>query len=74
MYLSLPSLPLLHSITSLLKGGKMSTSVYCRGLSHLFLSSPEHLGDWYWSIFQQLTATRRAREPKLCWDDIPAYT
>lgn len=70
-----PPSPLLHSITSLLEGGKTSTSVYCRGLSHLFFSSPEHLGDWFWSIFQQLIATRRTCcAPKLCWDDIPAYT
>lgn len=68
-----PSLPL-HSITSLPVGGKTSTSVYCRGLSHLFFSSLEHLGDWFWSIFQQLIATHRTREPKLRWDDIPPHT
>lgn len=70
-----PPSPLLHPVTSLLEGGKTSTSVYHRGLSYLFFSSPEHLGDLFWPIFQQLTATcRTRREPKLCWDDIPAYT
>lgn len=63
LYLPLSLSPPLHSITRLLEGGKTSTSVYCRGLPHLFLSSLEHLGDWFWSICQKLIATRGFMNP-----------
>lgn len=63
LYLPLSLSPPLHSITPLLEGGKMSTSVYCRGLSHLFLSSLEHLGDWFWSVCLKLIAIQGFTSP-----------